>query len=508
MRRCAGSTVPSIPSCLKQRKRHDHGIALLLCVFSLLLLTGIAMGLMYMADTETRVDDNFRSSVQSYYGARAGVEEARDRMRTSAPSPITLPTQMPSTTGGVVYLVNTAGGADVVQPWNSANAYFDDEICQENYPGLALTSPGRGNPCSSVPSGSGWYSTFASTAPMSNSTGAMSYKWVRITLKGNGSLPPYYVNGSAAPATLGTQVCWVPSNEILLAGGFANCPAMGQVDENVYMLTSLAVTPSGARRMLQMEVTRLRLPAFPSALTLDGSGPTYGAPTSNPFHVSGTDKRSCGGNPLPSLPGVGAWDNGSATAITSAIPNNRTGNYTGSGGTSPDVENLNSPPNSLAPQWQTVGGINSVDSLIDFAATQTYTGPVSGISLGTDTAPQVTVVNGDLTVGSGVSGAGILMVTGNFNINGLMTFHGIVLVIGQGVVNVSGGGGGEFDGAFFVARTVDSSGNPLPDSSPPGPPIVNWSGGGGNGIYYDSCWVTKMVNNFYYIPLNVRELPY
>jgi hypothetical protein len=486
----------------------EEGIALLLCVFSLLLLTGIAMGLMYMADTETRVDDNFRSSVQSYYGARAGLEEARDRMRTAAASPIPLPTQMPSLGGGVVYLVNTAGGADVVQPWNTANTYFDDELCQENYTGLGLASPGRGIACGSAPAGANWYNSVASTAPLANSTGAISYKWVRITLKGNGSLPPYYVNGSGAAATLATQVCWAPSNELLLAGGFASCPAMGQVDENVYMLTSLAVTPTGARRMLQMEATRLRLPAFPSALTMDGSGATYDSPTSNGFQISGVDKRSCGGSALPSLPGVGASDNSSVTAITGAIPGNRAVNYTGSGGTAPDVENLNSPPNTLAPQWQTVGGINSVDSLIDVAATQTYNGSVSGISLGTDAAPQITVVNGDLTLGGGASGSGILMVTGTLNLNGLVTFHGIVLVIGQGIVNVSGGGGGEFDGAFFVARTVDSSGNPLPDNSAPAAPLVNWAGGGGNGIYYDSCWVAKMANNFYYIPLNVRELPY
>jgi hypothetical protein len=53
---------------------------------------------------------------------------------------------------------------------------------------------------------------------------------------------------------------------------------------------------------------------------------------------------------------------------------------------------------------------------------------------------------------------------------------------------------------------VDANGNPLPANSAPGAPVVNWSGGGGNGIYYDSCWVNKLQNNFYYIPIAVHEL--
>src|SRR5919206_3412307 len=75
----------------------QEGIALLLCMFSLLLLTGIALGLIYMGDTETRVNDNFRSSQQAYFAARAGLEEVRERMRTVSPNSIaaSLPAAMP-----------------------------------------------------------------------------------------------------------------------------------------------------------------------------------------------------------------------------------------------------------------------------------------------------------------------------------------------------------------------------------------------------------------------------
>ena len=47
-----------------------------------------------------------------------------------------------------------------------------------------------------------------------------------------------------------------------------------------------------------------------------------------------------------------------------------------------------------------------------------------------------------------------------------------------------------------MARTRDLNGNLL---STLGTPTVNWSGGGGNGIYYDHCWADNMLNK---IPFN------
>lgn len=483
-------------------RRSERGIALLLCILSLMVLTGIAIGMMYMTDSETMINANYRSSQQAYFASVAGLEEMRDRLRANHPSPIALPNSMPSLGGGVVYLLNPVAG-ETIQPWNTANVYFDNEICQENFPNLGLTSPGAGTPCSTAPSGSNWYSTTNSTAPYTNTSAAVSYKWVRLTLKANGSVAPYYVNGSNAGATLGNEICWDGQHETVLPAGTPNCPAMGAAYEPVYLITSLAVTPSGARRMVQSEYVQLHLPPLPSALTFDGPAPTFGAPNSNPYHIQGTDLRSCGGSPMPALPAVGAWDANSVTTVSSSIPNNRRGNYTGAGGTTPDVENLNSPPNNLDPTWKDPVQIQNTINLITSMANQVFTGPISNVSLGSNASPLITVVNGNLTMSGNNSGAGILLVTGSVTFSGNSSYNGIILVLGQGVFNANGGGNGQFNGGILVAKIYDASGNLLPSN---GSPTVNWNGGGGNGIYYDSCWTNNVQNNFYYQRLVFREV--
>ncbi len=482
---------------------NERGIALLMCLFALLILTAIALGLIYMGDTETRINSNFRSSQQAYFEARAGLEEVRDRMRGSAPSPLVLPAQMPAAGGGVLYLLNPSGGGDVVQPWNAANAYFDTELCHENYTGLGLVNPGQGIACGSVPAGAGWYTTANSTAPYANTIAAMQYKWVRVTLKGNGSSEPYYVNNSSALATLGTQICWTGDSEVLLAGAAAHCPAMNPNYAPVYMLTSLAVTPTGGRRMLKMEVARVTVPPLPSPFTFDGPGASYSAPNSNNFVVDGSDQRSCGGTAAPALPGVGAWDGSSQTTITAAIP--RPDHYTGSGSSSPNVQNVNT---TLDPAWKTVDGLNKVVSLVTSAANQVYTGDQSGIPLGSDPSPLVTVVKGDLTMSGATTGAGILLVTGTLTLSGNFSYDGVILVIGAGVLNANGGGNGAINGGILVARTLDAAGNPLAAKAAPGAPTIDWSGGGGNGVRYDSCYTNLTANRFSFKALALNEAAY
>ena len=110
------------PIAAKDLAAGQEGIALLLCMFSLLLLTGIALGLIYMGDTETRVNDNFRSSQQAYFAARAGLEEARDRMRTAA----LCPAGMCSSYSAAPLVPVCSGFTASVLPWttNSWKASF------------------------------------------------------------------------------------------------------------------------------------------------------------------------------------------------------------------------------------------------------------------------------------------------------------------------------------------------------------------------------------------------
>ena len=66
---------------MKKTKAHgEEGISLLFAMFTLLLVTAIAMGMMFMSSTETAINANFKSEETAYFAARAGLEEMRDRM--------------------------------------------------------------------------------------------------------------------------------------------------------------------------------------------------------------------------------------------------------------------------------------------------------------------------------------------------------------------------------------------------------------------------------------------
>ena len=90
------------------------------------------------------------------------------------------------------------------------------------------------------------------------------------------------------------------------------------------------------------------------------------------------------------------------------------------------------------------------------------------------------------------SGAGLLLVTGTLTQSGNPNFNGVILVIGKGNIQKSGGGSGTFNGGILVANLYDSSGNPLPASAAPGIPTINWAGGGNVTINYDSCWINSL----------------
>lgn len=510
-----------------KKKSSQRGIALLICIFALLLVSGIALALLGNSDTETSVNQNYRETQVAYFAAQSGISEAISRMKLppTATNAIVPPAVMPSTAtvGGVVYVLNKRSSTEAVEPWTLGNAFQDTELCHENFPLLSgLINTGSGVPCATVPSGSTWYGTAQnSVSPLTNTSGALDYKWVRINLKGNGSAPPYYVNGSSSSTTLGTQVCNAGTSQALLPTGMASCTAAGM--QPVYVVTSLAVTPRGTRRMVQTEISRLvgTLPTFPAAVTLDGPGstltPPFDAPNSNPFHIDGNDHGGCGG---ANQSAVGVINAPTQTLVVDAIPSNRLDHYTGVSGTTPAIDILSVPPTPgntatpgtrpvLDPSLTTPAQIESLISGITQAAdpTNVYTGAQTDINIGSQASPQITVVNGDLTMTGTTRGGGILLVTGTLTMSGNSGFYGVILVLGKGVFVGNGGGNGQYDGAVIVAHTRDTNGNVL---SSLGTPIMDWNGGGGNGFYYNTCAINSARNVFTgpFVRLATRELMY
>lgn len=323
----------------------------------------------------------------------------------------------------------------------------------------------------------------------------------------------------------------------------------------VMLLTTLALSPGGARSMAQMEVApAIQGLALPGALTLAGPHPTFGAPNSFNFSIDGTDHpdgfidpvkgatapapAGCDATAGPPHPAIGGFDNPNAPTsptsvqtILSDIPADRSGtNYPGLQA-SPDVENVYG---ALGEQGSTPSGMETLVNKIRSTALQ-YTATSSTTTdppidqaphstdpfWGTATMPAINVVEGDLTFGGTNEGYGILVVTGNLTFKGNTTWNGLVLVIGKGGVYFSGGGGGTINGSVLVAQTRDPNPTypylPGPLRENMGSPTLDWSGGGGNGIYYDHCWADAMLNMIPFDPpvsskpltvLSLRTLTY
>ncbi len=472
-------------------KNRQRGVALVAAMIALLLISAITAGMIILANTETNTSSNFRDEQRAFFSVKGGIEEVRDRLRQTATNTLRpgtiMPTTLPGTANSVLYVLNPLNG-QTVAPWGNNPANFaDDEICKEN---TTVT-------CSSgLPSGSGWYTTNTSSAAYAASP-VLDWKWVRITLKQNNTIAPYYTNGSSANTM---QVCWNGTNEY--ADPVANCTAPNLP---VYVLTALAVTPSGSRRMVQAEVAEDKLNfTTPSALMLDGTGDAFGPGSSGNWQVNGTDHAGCGvattGAPVHA---IGVPDAGDVGPIDTSIagPPNRSNNYPGQSA-SPDVANVSG---SLPANFQTVSSLQNLMSTVQNNVTQpVLNGSVSGLSTpGTVTDPQIIFVNGNLSLSGNTTGYGILAVNGSLSVSGTVNWNGIVLVIGKGSFTTSGTAG--YNGAVVVAQTLDNLGNLLLTPGP-GSATFNANGGGNGGVNYSSGCITQASTLSTFHVMAIREL--
>jgi hypothetical protein len=205
-------------------RRDERGVALLLTIFGLLLLTAVAAAMLYSSNSETMISVNYRDKEAATYAAVSGLQEARNRIQPvfgdlalSGKTPTNLPT---NSNGQVLYIVNPGPGQTVadIAPWKdkingNPNPYFDNELCQENIVGLGVTGT-PGVSCNTVPNGSAWYTVYDNSASTTNwkltdASGnpvPLDYKWVRVTLKADNNAPVYIQD--AAPADGTHQVCW------------------------------------------------------------------------------------------------------------------------------------------------------------------------------------------------------------------------------------------------------------------------------------------------------------
>src|SRR5580765_1244301 len=69
----------------KRRMGSEQGAALVIAIFSLMLISVVATSLILTSGTQTAMKSNYKSAMRAFYDAKAGLEEARGRLWSKNP---------------------------------------------------------------------------------------------------------------------------------------------------------------------------------------------------------------------------------------------------------------------------------------------------------------------------------------------------------------------------------------------------------------------------------------
>lgn len=487
-------------NCINRRKKSESGVALLIAIFVLMLISVIAISLVVASGSESTLAGNYRSSATAYLAGTAGLEEARGRMLSKNADYFNntvanfIPAAGPLAVGQVRYILNPAQGENVA---TLLATYPDTQYAAEfgaaPLPGNVQTIPS----VSTVVSGGTTY-----YGPL--------FKWVRINAATEKSIGTDVNNDAVLDQAIPLYYdsAHLPLPSLMVSAAPPNTA------KQAYEITALAILPNGSQKMVQYVAAPVTFNlSFPSALTLSGKNIAFAGANSNVYFADGQDGSGnppavpgCTPNPSTSLPAIGVTEpqggTTNKTTVIAGLP--RPDHYIGAGLPTPSVSDTI----TLSPALQTPVSLNAlVQSISQIATVITpSTGTATAADLPPNSAsnPATIVVDGNLNLSSYV-GYGLLVVTGNFSYNGNSGWKGIVLVVGDGTTTFTGLGGGnqEFDGAIFVASIKDTAGNLLSQLGNVG---FNISGGGGNGVYYNSCWINRAQPTLTYTVLSFREL--
>jgi len=384
----------------------------LLALIVILLLSGLAVSLALLTDSEVRLGQTAQAQGRVFNAAMGGLEEARGRINGSAPDTITA--SLPTTIAQVLYIVNSSS-SDSVQPTNSSSKYYDSEYSHE-FPGGFASATVLPN--------------INSDQPGAGTSTAIPYKWVRITLETEASahrdINQDGVLNSTAP------IYWDGTQETLSPAGATL----------VFALTALAVDSTKVMKLLQTEVegatgggtgiTPLAALASGGPVTVSGNPKWKPKSITTPANVivDGNDNNPGGAGcppPVSPLPGI----------LAGGLISSSSASITGNPATQSSVTPFPQSAATLISQYQpSATAITSVDPSHVTVSGTSYT--ASGTTLGTQPsggnsgAVQVVYADQPLTItGSGNNGYGLLLVNGNLSVTGSLNYQGVIIVNGQ-----------------------------------------------------------------------------
>jgi hypothetical protein len=264
------------------------------------------------------------------------------------------------------------------------------------------------------------------------------------------------------------------------------------------VVRSVGFGPNFARKQLEMSVGRADLGfEVPATLTVRGADDcspiNFSTGNSNAKTYTGNDQANPAEPPRPAF-AVQQCDYDDVVSGTgkpgTVTGSSQVGIMDGSASGSMSSETVDTPP-----FLQTAAAARDYLNSLQLTAMGQgrYFKPAAGAAYsaneGTQTNPVLTFVDGDCNLSGG---AGLLVVTGKLNLSGNPSFDGIILVLGEGYMNRSGGGSGNLDGAIVIAsfqRTWPAADNNLPH--PFLAPTFNTNGGGNSDVEYNSQSVAR-----------------
>jgi hypothetical protein len=506
----------------KKRSSSEQGIALVMAILVLLVISTVVAGMMIMSTTDTRISANFRDEQIAFFAGRAGLEEVRDRLRTSAPGTSTLTTNIwfsttpllkPGDNKGILYITNAQTG-ETVTPWDTSADpqwgtgtphYPDDEVCKEVFAACS------GSPA--VPAGNPWYTSVTANSSY-YATPRLPWKWVRIMRKINksdtGATRITTVDGNQS----NNLICWNGSNEVVMPAAASDCGSNAQV----FTITALAVTSNGTRRMVEYEETsNVNVPVTAAMYAQNQIN------TGQALNVTGATDSVC------SSPSVYGAASGTST-VTTPGSGNVTGSPAGTAnsyGWNPNmIGNLINSLSSGASNVTSVSGItNDGSSPPNYALTNgslgtpptvTYSGS-DNITAITSPGTPVTYITPDLTItpvtspptyrtltlggaSPGISGQGVLIVRGNLTMDFGQAWSYFGLIIVEGNLNMINTGGGnanpKIHGAIIAGGSILANGTGMGNFN------------GSISIHQNACMVNNVIQNQYYRTVAQRELIY
>jgi hypothetical protein len=300
--------------------------------------------------------------------------------------------------------------------------------------------------------------------------------------------------------------------EGLYASYLTNDPLDGRTNltdtNSRVMITGVGVGPNHSFKVVEAIVEPLIVlpPTPPSAITLIGSDPNFDGGAANSERYSGEDCHFLGGgDPDLNVPIVGTTSPEAEIAVEVSMdgpPEKYTsgdysGDETGVNLLNPDDPLVNEGLGTMNPVWADCAFLQ--DLLGGLYKNATFYCDASGeCDVPEDTTmDDIVFVDGDITLGPGYVGSGIMVVTGELEFVGNSTWTGIMLVIGEGSVRRVGGGNGVISGTTVVANLSGPNGIYGDDDDCQGvdddgfsPPTYTVVGGGNSDIDYCSRFTT------------------